>query len=111
MCLFNVRSWNGHLGHFLNDKIYSSYSSLFCFTETNINDSPSKHSDEILDDWKDIHKNTQYGLALCYNVSKVNITEVIDILCVLEVVLEIERETFFIGDSVSYAWFYCFFHR
>ena len=114
MCLFNVRSWNGHLGHFLNDKIYSSYSSLFCFTETNINDSPSKHSDEILDDWKDIHKNTQYGLALCYNVIKVNITEVIDILCVLEVlpvVLEIERETFFIGDSVSYAWFYCFFHR
>ena len=70
MCLFNIRSWNFHLEHFLSDKIYSTYSSLFCFTETNINDSPAKHIDEILDDWKDIHKNTQHGLALCYNVSK-----------------------------------------
>ena len=52
---------------------YSNYSSLFCFTETNINDSPAKHIDEILDDWKDIHKNTEHGLALCYNESKVNI--------------------------------------
>ena len=37
-------------------------------TETNINGSPSKHVDEILDDWKVMHKNTQHGLALCYNV-------------------------------------------
>ena len=59
MCLFNIRSWNVHLEHFLSDKIYSTYSSLFCFTETNINNSPAKH------DWKDIHKNTHYGLALC----------------------------------------------
>ena len=69
MCLF-IRPWNVHLEHFLSDKIYLTYSSLFCFTETNINDSPAKHIDEILDDWKDIHKNTQHGLALCYNVSK-----------------------------------------
>ena len=54
-CLFNIRSWNGHLEHFLSDKIYSTYSSLFCFTEIIINDSPAKHIDEILDDWKDIH--------------------------------------------------------
>ena len=79
MCLFNIRSWNVHLEHFLSDKIYSTYSSLFCFTETSINDSPTKHIDEILDNWKDIHKNTQHGLALCYNVSKVNIIEVIEI--------------------------------
>ena len=62
-----------------------------------MNDSPSKHIDEILDDWKDIHKNTRHGLALCYNVSKVNIIEVIDIpsdLEVLPIVLEIEKETF-----------------
>ena len=82
---------------FLSYEIYSTYSSLFFFTETNISDSPSKHIDEDLDDWKDIHKNTQYGLALCYNVSKVNIIEVIDIPSVSEVlpiVLEIEKETF-----------------
>ena len=51
---------------------------------------------DILDDWKDIHKNTQHGLALCYNVSKVNIIEVIEIASVLEVlpiVLEIENYT------------------
>ena len=41
---------------------------LFCFTETGITDSPAKHIDGILDDWKDIYKNTQYGLALCYNI-------------------------------------------
>ena len=88
MCLFNMRSWNVHLEDFLSDKIYSTYSSLICFTETNIN--------EILEDWKDINKNTQHGLALCYNVSKVNIIEVIEIPSVLEVlpiVLEIEKET------------------
>ena len=52
--------------------------------------------DEIRDDWKDIHKNTHYGLALCYNVIKVNIIEVIEIPSVLEVlsiVLEIEKKT------------------
>ena len=44
MCLFDIRS-----EHFLSDKIYSTYSS-FCLTETNINDSPAKHIDKILDD-------------------------------------------------------------
>ena len=96
MCLFNIKSWNVVLEHFLSDKIYSNYSNLFCFTETNINDSPAKHIDEILDDWKDIYKNTEHGLALCYNVIKINIIEVIEIPSVLEVlpiVLEIQKET------------------
>ena len=42
-----------------------------------------------------IHKNVHYGLALCYNVNKVKIIEVIEIPSVLEVlpiVLEIENE-------------------
>ena len=43
----------------------------FCFTDTNINNSLSKHIDLILVDWKDIHKNTLHGLALCYNMSRV----------------------------------------
>ena len=111
MCLFNKRSWNVHLEHFLSDKIYSAYSSLFCFTETNVNDSPAKHSDEILDDWKDIHKNTEHGLALSYDVSKVNIIQVIKISSVLEVlpiVLEIERETILLLMVYCSSWF---FHR
>ena len=85
MCVFNIKSWKFHLENFLSDKIYSTYFSLFCFTETNINDSPAKHIDEILDDWKGIHKNTQHGLALCYNVSKWNVIEVIEILSILEI--------------------------
>ena len=50
----------------------------------------------MLDNWEDIHKNTQHGLALCYNMSKVKIIEVIEIPSVLEVlpmVLEKEKET------------------
>ena len=77
-------------------QIYSIYSSLFCFAEININDSPVKHVDEILNDRKDIHKNTHHGLVLCYKVSKVNIIEVIEITSVLElwpIVPEIEKET------------------
>ena len=96
MCLFNIRSWNVHLEHFLSDKIYSIYSRSFCFTEISINDSPAKHIDEILVNWKDIHKYTPHGLALCYNVNKVNIIEVMEIPSVLEVlgiVREIEKET------------------
>ena len=96
MCLFNIRSWNIHLEHFLSDKIYSTYSRLFSFKETSRNDSPAKHIDKILNDTEDTHKNTQHGLPLSYNVSKVNIIEVIEISSVLEVlpiVLEIEKDT------------------
>ena len=49
MCLLNTGSWNGHLENFLSDKIYLIYFSLFHFAETNINDSPSKNTDEILE--------------------------------------------------------------
>ena len=45
--------------------IENNYSSLFCFTEANIIDSPAKHTDKIPDNWKDIHKNNmlrrEYG--------------------------------------------------
>ena len=50
MCPFSIRSWNGHLEHFLNDKICSTYSGLFFFTKTNISSSLSKHINEIVDD-------------------------------------------------------------
>ena len=53
MCLLHVRPWNVHLEYFLSDKIYSAYSSLLCFTETNINESPAEHNVEILGDCKE----------------------------------------------------------
>ena len=83
MCLFNIRAWNGYLKHFLLDKIYSTNSSLFCFTETNYMMSCKTY-------WwnpgwfEDIHENTQHDLALCYNMSKVNIIEVIAKSSILE---------------------------
>ena len=98
MYLFNIRSWNGHLKHFLSDKIYSSYYSLVCFTETYLNSSTESH--EILDELKDIHKNIRHGLALCYNMRTLYIIEVIDFPSVSEVlpiVLEIEKETFLLA--------------
>ena len=45
VCLLNIRSWNAHLEHFLSENICQSYPSLFCFTETNIDDSPVEHID------------------------------------------------------------------
>ena len=50
MYLCDIRSWNGHLEHFLGGKMYSAYPTLFCFTEASINDSLVKHINEILQD-------------------------------------------------------------
>ena len=43
MCLFNIRSWNSHLEHFLSDKVYSTYS---IYTELIV----LQNIDDILDD-------------------------------------------------------------
>ena len=94
MYLFNIRSWNGHLEHFISDKKDLTYFSIFCFAEANMNDAPAKHN-EIRDDWKYIHKNTQNGLAQYCKVSKENIMEIIEIhtvLKVLPIALEIKKE-------------------
>ena len=59
-----------------------------------------EHFDEILDDWKNIYKITQHSLALCYNLIKVNIIEVIEIPSVLEVLpiaVKIEKEIILLG--------------
>ena len=58
-----------------------------------MNDAPAKHN-EIWDDWKYIHKNTQNGLAQYYKVSKENmeIIEVHTVLKVLPIALEIKKE-------------------
>ena len=58
---------------------------------------------DILDDWKDIHKNTRRCLALCYNVSIIEVIKIASVLEVLPIAVEIEKETF-IDNSVPYAW-------
>lgn len=69
--------------------------SLFCSTETDVDDSLAKHIDEILNDWKGIR--IQNMGWFFYNTSKANIIEVIDIPGVLEVLPilgKIKKETF-----------------
>ena len=63
MYLFKLRSWNSHLEHFLSDKIYSTYFSLFCFTETNINDSSAKHIDNC-------HEHARTFILITINMRK-----------------------------------------
>ena len=71
---------------FHTDKICSSYSCLFCFSENNVSDSPAKHM-----------QSAQHSLALCYNASQINTIEVNYIPSVLEIlpaILKLEKETF-----------------
>ena len=95
MCLFNIRSWNMHIEHFFTDKVYTRFCNLFCFTETHVNDGPFSNIEMYMEGWADIHKKTNHGLAICYNVSKVRIIqefETRNTLEILPVVIEIENE-------------------
>ena len=115
--LFNTKSWNSHLEHFLSEKIYSTYSGLFYFTETNINNNPPRHINDILNNWKDIHKNTKHYLALCYNVMNINIIDLIEIASHfiwgggITICTGNRKGDYFIDNSVRYAWSSSFFHR
>ena len=75
MCLFNIRSWNLHIEHFLTDTVYTRCSSLFCFTETHVNDGQYNSIEQYVGGWKDLHKRTNHGLAICYNAQKVRIIQ------------------------------------
>ena len=95
MCLFNIRSWNAHIEHFLSDNIYTSNCSLLCFTETHCNNGHMKHLAELQEGWNDIHKQTLHGLAICYRESDVKIIEEIqttNTLEILPVLVEIRNE-------------------
>ena len=95
MCLFNIVSWNAHIEHFLTDKVYSKCCSLFCLTETHVNDGCLNHMEKYEEDWTDIHKRTDHGLAICYNASKVAIIQefqTTNVLEILPVLIEIENE-------------------
>ena len=95
ICLFNIRSWNAHIKHFLSDKLYTDRSSIICFTETHLNNNNFTHLEELEDNWKDIHKPTEHGLAICYNTNKVkfiNQLEGFDQIEILPVLFEIDQE-------------------
>ena len=62
-----------HIEHFLSDAAHSEYSSLFCFTETNIVDEQYNRIKSYLPEWDDLHHSVGHGLAICYNTSKVKL--------------------------------------
>ena len=88
MCLFNIRSWNLHIQHFMSDVFFPTHSCLFCFTETNIN-GPYTDIAHYQPNWVNVHKHTQHGLAICYNknhvdfIEEVPSSEHIENLCVI----------------------------
>ena len=97
MCLFNIRSWNAHIKHFLTDKVFIENCSLICLTETHCHDEegPLNNIEPYAEGWTAIHKITQHGLAICYNVSKVNIIEEFQTTHALEmlpVLVDIDNE-------------------
>ena len=90
--MFNIRSWNAHIKHFLSDKVYSDCCDLMCFTETGSTDT---RIDQHIEGWKDIHEPTSHGLAICYKEDKVKIIQEWHLptrLEVLPVLIEIHDE-------------------
>ena len=69
----NIVRWTLHIKHFLSDTAHSEYSSLFCFTETNIVDEQYQRIKSYLPEWDDVHYSVGHGLAICYNTSKVKL--------------------------------------
>ena len=96
ICLFNIVSWNLHIPHFLSDKYFVNYSSVFCFTETHTNNKDFKKFEEYHPGWKSIHHPTaEHGLAICYDTETVVIEKEFStsgLLQVLPVAMKIEDE-------------------
>ena len=74
ICLFNIRSWNLHLEHFLSDKFLISNSCVLLFTETKTgNCSSVKDLRDYCENWEAIHHPSQHGLAICYDTCEVQL--------------------------------------
>ena len=69
ICLFNIRSWNAHIEHFL----ITCHSSLLSFTETDLNSRSLKNVIELKQGWSDIQKHSQHGLAISYYTEKAKV--------------------------------------
>ena len=85
MTLSNIRSWNAHIEHFINDSVFSECCDIMCFTETHTNNRSYTRIDEYLNGWKDVHNPLQHGLAVCYKEEGVQIIEEIQLQTVMEV--------------------------
>ena len=95
ICLLNIRSWNAHIKHILTDKTFINDSVVLCFTETHVADSNTNQIQDFENEWSDLHKPTEHGLAICYNTKHVKVLKEYDVVSQLEmlpVLLEINEE-------------------
>ena len=95
----NIVKWSKHIEHFLSDKAHAEYSSLFCFTETNIINEQCTRIKNYLPEWDDIHFSQGHGLAICYNTMKVKLIKEFNYFGTLEIVpvlLKIDQEMIFL---------------
>ena len=95
----NIVKWSLHITHFLSDTAHSVYSSLMCFTETNVAGSNFMRIGAYLPDWDDIHEPANHGLAICYNTKKVTVLKqfsYVGLLEILPVLLNINGENIFL---------------
>ncbi|XP_066911966.1 uncharacterized protein [Clytia hemisphaerica] len=84
LCLFNIRSWNMHIEHFLSQKIYTSRCCLLCFTETGRNTAKRVEDNPNLSTWKTLHKQTEHGLAITYDTNHVQIIQLLNTVSNIE---------------------------
>ena len=66
LSLLNIRSWNLHIKHFISDSIHPNVLDMFCFTETHIKGKPTVTINTLVDNWSNVFKETEHGLAFCY---------------------------------------------
>ena len=95
----NIVKWTLHISHFLSDTAHSVYSSLMCFTETNVGGSNFNRIKAYLPEWDDIHEPAGHGLAICYNTTKVTLLKqypYFGVLEILPVLLQIDNEIIFL---------------
>lgn len=90
--LFNIRSWNLHLPHFLSDLFLVSQSSVLLFTETKTGNCPSvKKISDYCVGWDEIHHPSENGLAFCYKVTCVETLPTLGVIQCLPVMMTIDE--------------------
>ena len=60
--VWNIRSWNLHIQHFLSEPRHMQVGDIFAFTETG-----SITTGSFSTDWTIVHQETEHGLAICFN--------------------------------------------
>ena len=85
LCLFNIRSWNLHIDHFLSEKLHTSKCCMLCFTETGNNSTKRIEDKEHLQHWTTIHQRTDHGLAISYDKTKVTVIKTLNKVSNLEI--------------------------